>query len=100
MARTEHNQGGQTVRFLLNNREVVACEGQTVAAALLATGESVLRRTPRRGEPRGLFCGMGVCFDCLMTINGRPNQQACLTDVAEGMRVDVQLGKGNWDGDQ
>ena len=99
MDRTEHKLDNHAVRFVINDREIVACEGQTVAAALLAEGDCVLRRTPRRDEPRGLFCGMGVCFDCLMTINGRPNQQACLTVVAEGMRVDVQVGKGNWDGE-
>ena len=85
------------MRFFFNGRQVEAYEGETVAAALLASGQRMLRRTARRGEPRGLFCGMGICFDCLMHIDGRPNRQACLTPVTEGMHVKIQDGDGIWD---
>lgn len=87
---------GRTICFTFNGREMEAYDGETVAAALLASGCRSLRRTSRRGEPRGLFCGMGVCFDCLMQIDGRPNVQACVTPVRDGMRVETQQGKGSW----
>ena len=73
-----------------------ALDGETLAAALVAAGRPVLRRTPGGGEARGLFCGMGVCFECLVQIDGRPNVQACLVRVAEGMRVETQQGAGRW----
>jgi predicted molibdopterin-dependent oxidoreductase YjgC len=81
---------GRPLRFSVNGQEVEAYEGETVAAALLAADQVVLRRTVRRDEPRGFFCGMGVCFDCLVSIDGRPNQQACLTPVIDGMQVELQ----------
>jgi D-hydroxyproline dehydrogenase subunit gamma len=58
---------------------------------LLALGEIATRRTVA-GEPRGIFCGMGVCFDCLMVIDGIPNTRACMTWVREGMDVRRQDG--------
>ena len=64
-----------------------ALEGETVAAALTAAGIRTLR-TNERGEPRGVFCGMGVCFDCLVRIDGRASQRACMTKVAGGMRIE------------
>jgi succinate dehydrogenase/fumarate reductase-like Fe-S protein len=82
------------VRFFYNGQPTQAIEGQTVAAALLSMNQRILRKTPRRHEPRGLLCGMGVCFDCLMRIDDRPNQQACLTLIADGMRVETQAGNG------
>ena len=66
--------------------------GDTVAAALLASGRVATRTTPLSGAPRGPFCMMGVCFDCLVTIDGRPNQQGCLIPVREGMRIERQSG--------
>lgn len=85
---------GRRVEFTYDGQPVQAYEGETVAAALLALHQRTLRYTSRRGEPRGLFCGMGVCFDCLMQIDGRPNVQACMTPVREGMRVETQRGSG------
>ena len=67
--------------------DVSAFAGETVAAVLLASGTRVLRRTARAGLGRGLFCGMGVCFECLVTVDGRPNVRACVTPVLEGMSV-------------
>jgi predicted molibdopterin-dependent oxidoreductase YjgC len=61
--------------------------GETVAAALLATANPICRQTPATGAPRAPFCMMGVCFDCLMEIDGVPNRQACLVEVREGMAV-------------
>ncbi|SAK80638.1 (2Fe-2S)-binding protein [Caballeronia ptereochthonis] len=65
----------------------------TVAAALLEGGAPACRTTPVSGVPRGPFCMMGVCFDCLVEIDGVPNMQACMTRVRDGMRVRVMAGK-------
>lgn len=61
-------------------------QGDSVAAALLAAGVRTLRRGPE-DEARGLFCGIGVCFECLVTIDGRGGQRACLASIREGMNV-------------
>jgi hypothetical protein len=89
---------GRLLHFTFDGQELPACEGETVAAALLAAGRRAFRLTGRRGEPRGLFCGMGVCFDCLVCIDGRPNLRACQVPVAAGMRVESQQGPGSWEG--
>jgi predicted molibdopterin-dependent oxidoreductase YjgC len=89
--------GGPVVRWTFNGEKLCAVEGQTIAAALLAAGCRAWRYTPRRGEPRGLFCGMGVCFDCLVQVDDRPNVRACQTPVADGMRVETQRGAGSWE---
>lgn len=75
------------VTVSINGQPVVAHAGDTVAAALLLAGAQVFRHTARSGAPRGPYCGMGVCFECLVTIDGEPNRQACLTPVREGMAV-------------
>ena len=64
--------------------------GETVAGALLARGQRAWRRTPQ-GEPRGLFCGIGICFDCTVTVDGVSNVRACLTAVSDGMVVKTEL---------
>jgi hypothetical protein len=77
----------------LDGSPVPARPGQSVAAALLAAGIRSWR-TGGRGEgpgrPRGLFCGIGICFDCLVTVNGQPDQRACLISAAPGDRVRTQ----------
>ena len=79
------------VEISFGGRAVAAFEGETVAAALTAAGIRTLR-TDDRGEPRGVFCGMGICFDCLVRIDGRANQRACMTKVVPGMRVEPEAG--------
>lgn len=64
-----------------------AREGDSVAAAVLATGHAVARTTPVSGAGRGPFCMMGVCFDCLMEIDGEANRQACQVPVRDGLTV-------------
>jgi predicted molibdopterin-dependent oxidoreductase YjgC len=68
--------------------------GQTVAAALIGAGIVVFRHTPA-GAPRGIFCGMGVCFDCLVTVDGLAEQRACMTPVQRGMRVQTRSAEGD-----
>ena len=67
-------------------------EGDSVAAALLAVGVKSFRDTPVSAAPRGPYCMMGVCFDCLVEIDGVANRQACLIAAAEGMVVRRQSG--------
>ncbi|RUL87934.1 (2Fe-2S)-binding protein [Tautonia sociabilis] len=88
---------GPQVEILVDGRPVRAFAGESVAAALLAAGQRTLRTTARRGEPRGLYCNIGVCFDCVMTIDGRPNVRTCQTPVRDGMRVESQQGEGTWE---
>lgn len=80
------------IRFDYEGRTIVARPSDTVAAALLAAGETMLRAMPGSNAPRAPYCMMGVCFDCLMEIDGVGNRQACLTPVIEGMRVRRQRG--------
>ena len=68
--------------------------GQTVAAVLLAAGVRSWRTTRKAGRPRGLFCGIGACFDCLVTVNGTPSVRACLTRAQPGDVVTTQDGDG------
>jgi hypothetical protein len=82
---------GPRVTIRLDGEPAEAFEGETVAAVLLARGEIATRTTPG-GEPRGIFCGMGVCFDCLMIIDGVPNTRACMTWVREGLDARRQEG--------
>lgn len=71
----------------------VACrEGDSVAAALLTQGVTACRTTAVSGAWRAPFCMMGVCYDCLVMIDGTPNLQACMTPVCAGMRIERQLG--------
>jgi predicted molibdopterin-dependent oxidoreductase YjgC len=68
--------------------------GQTVAAVLLAAGVRSWRTTRVAGRPRGLFCGIGACFDCLVTVNGTPSVRACLTEARPGDVITTQEGAG------
>lgn len=69
--------------------------GQTIGAALVAAGTLSWRTTRVAGAPRGLFCGIGICFDCLVTVDGHPNQRACLVLAERGMQVSTQDGVGH-----
>ena len=78
---------GKAVTFRFEEKSISAQEGETVAAALLVAGEVHLRTSPVSGGVRAPYCWMGVCFECLLEIDGQPNQQSCLILVKEGMRV-------------
>lgn len=72
---------------IFDGRPVPVDPGQSVAATLVAAGIRSWRTTRKNGRPRGLFCGIGICYDCLITIDGVPNQPACLTPAKPGMRL-------------
>jgi predicted molibdopterin-dependent oxidoreductase YjgC len=80
------------VTIELDGETLTALEGDTVAAAMLTAGVGHTRTTPVGGKARLPYCMMGVCFDCLMEIDGVPNRQACLVRVRDGMKVRRQLG--------
>ena len=82
----------------INGSAVAVPAGFTAAAAMLLQGMGATRTTPVSGAGRAPYCMMGVCFECLMEINGEPNQQGCLVTVSEGMRIDFQHGKRAVDG--
>ena len=79
--------GAAEVRFRFEGREMRAPAGMTLAAALLLNGEAWFRDSVITGARRGPFCLMGMCFECLVEIGGKPNRQACMVEVAEDMEV-------------
>jgi sarcosine oxidase subunit alpha len=84
---------GETVSLKVDGKDIRARAGDTVAGAMLAAGVDRFRTTPVTDSPRAPYCLMGVCFDCLVTIDGVGSRQACLVPVREGMSVETQLGK-------
>ena len=77
---------GKQIAITVNGIRVIAYEGETVHAALTAAGIYSLRQTPS-GEARGAFCGMGLCYECRVTVNHIPDQRACMTLVQAGMEI-------------
>ena len=84
---------GETVSLKVDGREIRARAGDTVAGAMLAAGIDRFRTTPVTESPRAPYCLMGVCFDCLVTIDGIGSRQGCLVPVREDMAVETQIGK-------
>ena len=87
----------RTFTIELDGEPIEVEPGQSVAAALIAAGHRSWRRTRIGDRPRGVFCGIGVCFDCLATINGTANQRACVVEAAPGDVVTTQQGTGHAD---
>ena len=77
------------ITISVNGLAVPAYTGESVHAALQAGGFQILRRAGQ--EPRGLFCGMGVCYECLVTVNGCPGQRACMTPVQDRMEIELDV---------
>ncbi|MFJ1805919.1 MULTISPECIES: (2Fe-2S)-binding protein [unclassified Streptomyces] len=86
---------GAPFAVTFDGREIQALPGQTIAAALWASGVTAWRTTRDGGRARGVFCGIGVCFDCLVTVDGRPNQRACLVTAVPGADIRTQEGTGH-----
>ena len=87
-------QPGKTVTISVDGKVLEAVEGEPIAAALLAHGLRTMRKTPRYQEPRGIFCGIGRCTDCIMTVDGVPNVRTCITPVRAGMVITSNLSEG------
>ncbi len=80
------------IQFTFDDTTISAVSGQSVGAALLAANQRYLRKTRFNKNKRGIFCGIGVCFDCLVVIDGITNQRACLIEAKPGMKVQTQVG--------
>lgn len=78
----------KAITVLVNGKKVLAYRGEMIHAVLLAAGYRVFRKTKSR-EGRSIFCGMGVCYDCLVTVNGVPGQRACMTEVDDQMEITI-----------
>ena len=83
---------GRVVTFTFDGKEIQGYEGEPIAAALKAAGVMVHRYTKKEHRPRGIFCAIGRCTDCVMVVDGKPNIRTCVTPLAEGMNVQTQYG--------
>ena len=84
---------GQHVTITIDGKPVETRAGDSVAAAMLAAGFDCCRTTAVSGAKRAPYCMMGVCFDCLVTVDGIGNRQGCLVEVRQGMRIETQRGR-------
>ncbi len=83
------------VTITIEDRQLDVPASDSVAAAMLSAGVVTARISPISGVHRGPYCMMGICYECLVEIDGVPNQQACQTQVRDGMHVSVQMGLRN-----
>ncbi len=91
---------GNRFEIEVDGKKIVAYEGETVGSALVAAGLHTFRRTPKKDHPRGMYCGIGLCYECTMVINGVPNTRACQTLATPGCRVETQVGLGRMEGER
>jgi ferredoxin len=82
------------VSFYFEGRRLSGREGETIAAALVASGVTLFRHAEKTGRPRGFFCAVGKCASCLMVVDGQPNTMVCMEPLREGVRVERQRGRG------
>jgi predicted molibdopterin-dependent oxidoreductase YjgC len=95
-ARIGHpGQRGPRLTIFLDGQPCAAYPGETIAGALVAAGRLHFRKTSDRRDWRGYYCGMGVCWECLVVVDGRPNVRACVTFARDGMRIETQDGYGH-----
>ena len=87
---------GKNIKLIVDGNKIDAYEGEMIATALVAAGIKVFRYTTKNNEPRGLFCAIGRCTDCVMEVNGRPNVRTCVTPAEEDMIINTQKGLGQW----
>jgi predicted molibdopterin-dependent oxidoreductase YjgC len=85
-----NNSSSQSIRLTVDGVEITGRDGQTIAGAMMAAGLRSWRTTARDRRPRGLFCGIGVCFDCLVTVNGVRDVRACQRRAQDLDVVDLQ----------
>lgn len=90
----------EMVTIIVDGDPIKARKGEMIAAALIATGKQYFRKTVKTHEPRGIYCGIGRCTDCVMTVNGIPNVRTCVTAVEDGMVIETQMGYGVWKQEQ
>ena len=83
---------GDLVEFELDGKKMTGYDGQPIAAAIRAAGVMIHRYTTNRCEPRGIFCAIGRCTDCVMIVDGTPNVRTCVTTLKPNMVVQTQYG--------
>ena len=93
-------ESANTVTIFFDGKPIEALEGEPIAAALINAGVHAFRTTPRLNQPRGIFCAIGRCTDCMMIVNGVPNTRTCVTPVEDGMQVCTQHGLGQFGEDE
>lgn len=93
MFRPMHDSSAPALTIYIDGEAVTARAGESVAAVMVRQASPVTRSTPVNGSPRAPYCMMGVCFDCLATVDGVGSSQTCLIPVRDGMRVERQHGK-------
>jgi aerobic-type carbon monoxide dehydrogenase small subunit (CoxS/CutS family) len=76
------------ISFTFNGEELRCVSGQSIAAALIAADNRELRKTRFGDEPRSIFCGIGICYDCVVVVDGVANQRSCLIEAKQGMNVE------------
>lgn len=84
------------VTIYYNDTPIQAIEGEPIASALINAGIQAFRTTAKKHEPRGIFCAIGRCTDCMMIVDGIPNTRTCVTQVKDGMHVYKQEGLGSF----
>ena len=84
------------VVITVDGKKIKAYEGEMIASALTAAGIKAFRYTSKNNEPRGVFCAIGRCTDCVMVVNGNPNVRTCVTPVENEMVIQTQKGLGQW----
>lgn len=87
-----HFDKGKKVTFIFDGAKMEGYEGEPIAAALKSAGIVIHRYTRRKHKPRGIFCAIGRCTDCVMVVDGVPNVRTCITPLKEGMCVQTQYG--------
>jgi predicted molibdopterin-dependent oxidoreductase YjgC len=90
---------GKPFEIEVDGEKIIAHPGETVAAAMTAAGKLTLNYTTHE-TPRGIFCGIGLCWSCLIEVNGTPNKRACQTLAVPGCQVRTQKGPGKWQAHQ
>ena len=85
---------GKEIKFYFNGEEMLGYESDTIASALHALDIRVLGESILKHRPRGFYCAIGNCSSCFMTVNGEPNVRTCIVPLEEGMKVELQKGKG------
>lgn len=90
-------QRGKEIEIFIDNHPIRAYEGENIGAVLTAIGIRQIRHAPQLKDPRGFYCCMGSCYGCLVTVNGRPNERACVTPVQAGQHISLQVGFGRPD---
>jgi len=92
------SKNGELVDITVDGKKIKAYAGEMVAAALVASGIKVFRYTEKYNQPRGIFCAIGRCTDCVMEVNGKPNVRTCITSVSKDMVINTQKGLGVGEG--